>query len=173
MRVYGPYQRKDGRLHIVEIDDNGKRRTVSYPKWLMENHLGRRLLDNETVDHIDNDYSNNELSNLQILDRSVHAALDAKRIRLINVACSWCKQVFMLSRGQMGSRRNKKSGRFCSRKCSGLYGKHIQNGGTPYDIPEIQKEYYTLKQELGNRKVINGDDDIGESFDNGNSEGTQ
>ena len=33
----------------------------------MENHLGRLLEDWETVDHIDNDETNDEISNLQIL----------------------------------------------------------------------------------------------------------
>lgn len=41
-KIYGPYLRKDGRQHLVIVEDN-KKYTISYPKWLMENHLKRKL----------------------------------------------------------------------------------------------------------------------------------
>ena len=57
--VYGPYKRKDDRQIVVVVHRNGKRRTVSYPKWLLECHLGRKLhKDRETVDHWDSDFNN-------------------------------------------------------------------------------------------------------------------
>ena len=38
MKIYGPYTRKeDNRQHVIIIDGE-KRRTVSYPKFLMEQH---------------------------------------------------------------------------------------------------------------------------------------
>jgi hypothetical protein len=43
MKIYGPYTRKDGRKHVIVHYDGGRIRTVSYPKWLMEQHLGREL----------------------------------------------------------------------------------------------------------------------------------
>lgn len=39
----------------------------------MENHLGRKLLPNEIVHHKDENRSNNELSNLELMTRSEHA----------------------------------------------------------------------------------------------------
>ena len=78
--VLGPYLRKDGRKHIVLNNSyapkftKGKTKTISYPKVLMEIKLGRRLLENETVDHIDEDISNDRYSNLQILTRQQNAA---------------------------------------------------------------------------------------------------
>lgn len=76
--VYGPYRRKDNRLHVIlthhtssgSIDD---RKTVSYPKYLVEVHLNRYLNPDETVDHIDGDFSNNALSNLRVVPRSLHS----------------------------------------------------------------------------------------------------
>lgn len=70
MKIYGPYTRKDGRKHVILYDPNvGLRKTVSYPKYLMEQHIGRPLEKWETVDHIDEDFTNDNLDNLQILSR--------------------------------------------------------------------------------------------------------
>ncbi|KKK65549.1 hypothetical protein LCGC14_2973040 [marine sediment metagenome] len=41
---------------------NGK--VVSTHRWVMEEHLGRRLIKGEVVHHIDEDKSNNEINNL-------------------------------------------------------------------------------------------------------------
>ena len=74
MKMYGPYTRKDGRQHIVLYDfEKNIRKTVSYPKYLLEQKLGRELLPNETCDHIDGDHTNNDLDNLQILTREENA----------------------------------------------------------------------------------------------------
>jgi hypothetical protein len=43
MKVWGPYKRKDGRQIVIVVERNGKRRTVSYPKWILELQLGRKL----------------------------------------------------------------------------------------------------------------------------------
>lgn len=78
--VLGPYKRKDGRKHIVLNDssaakgEKGKTKTISYPKAIMECRLGRRLLKDETVDHDDDDFTNNSKKNLQIMSRSNNAA---------------------------------------------------------------------------------------------------
>jgi len=74
MKIYGPYLRKDGRKHIVIVHDDGLKQTQSYPRYLMEQHLGRRLLDNETVDHINEDFTDDRLENLQLLTRGENAA---------------------------------------------------------------------------------------------------
>ena len=44
-------------------------------RWVMEQHLGRKLESWEQVHHIDNNPLNNDLSNLQILTRSEHRKL--------------------------------------------------------------------------------------------------
>lgn len=74
MKVYGPYKRKDGRQHVIVYYEDGRQRTVSYPKFLMERHLGRELHpDKETIDHINNDFNDNRLENLRIIDRVSHS----------------------------------------------------------------------------------------------------
>lgn len=74
-KVTGPYTRSDGRKHLclnnskLSKGDPNKTRTLSYPKALVEVREGRLLADNETADHIDEDFTNDDLNNLQILTR--------------------------------------------------------------------------------------------------------
>lgn len=51
-----------------------KRGYVSEHRLVMEAHLGRFLTDKEIIHHIDQDRSNNVLSNLELLDQPTHAA---------------------------------------------------------------------------------------------------
>jgi endogenous inhibitor of DNA gyrase (YacG/DUF329 family) len=153
-RVYGPYKRVDGRKHVCIIMTDRTRVVVSYPKWLMEQHLGRLLDINETVDHKDCDFTNDSIDNLQILDRSTHSKLDAKRILPIKVICVWCEAEFM---AVMNGSRDRKdhidiAGPFCSRKCSGEYGAAIQNS----KIERLgkwqgERQYYKLKHSNDNK----------------------
>lgn len=72
-KLYGPYKRRsDGRWIVIV---NGV--TVSYPKYLMEQHLGRKLSVFETVDHIDKNPNNNNMSNLRVISHSLNACLGA------------------------------------------------------------------------------------------------
>lgn len=44
---------------------------------LMEKHIGRKMLKNEVVHHIDENKTNNDLSNLEVMTRSEHSRLHA------------------------------------------------------------------------------------------------
>ncbi len=130
-KVYGPYSQKSGRLQSYLVFLDGTKKTVSYPKYLMELHLNRYLLDNETVDHIDGNFLNNDISNLQVLDRKEHCTIDVIRNLDIEVNCAFCNNTFTI-KGSSLHQRNRKdrnnSGYFCSRSCTGKYGVEIQNG---------------------------------------------
>lgn len=56
----------------------------------MEQYLGRLLMSDETVDHIDGDFTNNNLDNLQVLFRKEHCKLDAKRNEVQWLLCGVC-----------------------------------------------------------------------------------
>ncbi|AFU63643.1 hypothetical protein [Salmonella phage SSE121] len=136
-KVLGLYVRDDGRQHVIIYLYDGMQMTRSYPKYLMEMHLGRELdPDLETVDHIDRDVNNNNISNLQVLTRKANAEKSALRAKEIYCNCLWCGNTFKLSKSQRKNRSDKKSGPFCSRSCSGKYGKHIQSGG-----PALGKDF--------------------------------
>ena len=147
-KFYGPYlSKKDKRLRCVLVFPNGRKKTVSYPKYLMEVYLDRYLEVNETIDHIDGNPLNNAINNLQILTRELHAFLDAKRNKDIVVTCKYCGKKFFI-KGSLIHNHNRKdrsnSGYFCSKSCSGKYGKLIQLGiiiptTTDKVVPEIYK----------------------------------
>lgn len=140
--VYGPYTRDDDRQHVIIISKNKvglevERRTMSYPKFLMENFLLRELSQEETVDHIDNDFTNNEPLNLRVLDRVEHSTVDVLRAVDITLPCSWCGNDVILSRDQRTN--SSKAGPFCSRSCTGKYGAAIANGAKP-----SERQSYTV-----------------------------
>lgn len=55
------------------IQCDGSKHTILFSRLLMEISLNRKLLFDETVDHIDGDSSNDSLDNLQVLSRSENA----------------------------------------------------------------------------------------------------
>lgn len=121
IRIYGPYTRKDGRQHIIFYKE-GKRKTMSYPKYLLEQKLGRVLLPNETCDHVDENFTNNNLDNLQVLSRSdnirKHAAL--KPMQLGTFICPVCNRLATKPLHQIKhNKKQGKSGPYCGRICSG------------------------------------------------------
>ena len=62
IKVRGPYKSsKDNRLRCILVFSDKTTKTISYPKYLMEIHLNRYLLENETVDHIDGNPLNNTI----------------------------------------------------------------------------------------------------------------
>ncbi len=150
--VLGPYFRKDGRKHIVlnnskaKYKEVGKTKTISFPKALMEVHLGRKLLPDETVDHIDRDKTNDELSNLAVCSRSAHCRRDSLRVRVAEVPCAYCGILFTPSKSQRNKQSAEKikvvAGPFCSKKCAGRYGQEVQMGRKRLGRTAIKKEYY-------------------------------
>lgn len=72
-KMYGPYSHKDGRARVVFYKDK-KTSSRQLAKVRLEVKLGRRLTTGETVDHIDEDMSNDDISNLQLLNNKQNAA---------------------------------------------------------------------------------------------------
>jgi len=141
-KVYGPYLRKDNRQHAI-LYDGKVRRTLSYPKYLMEMHLGRHLLLMEDVHHKDGNPLNNALSNLEVIDHAEHCREHSTKYRKPKVVtCSWCGKDFTLTvkqqrnkAGNMSRRTGTRNGNvFCSRTCSGSYGKSIQMGTSGMNV---------------------------------------
>lgn len=133
MRIYGPYLRKDNRKHIVIVHDDGRKQTKSYPKYLLEQKLGRELLPHETCDHEDNDFTNDDINNLQLLTRQENASKEMQRDHrqapVVNIVCESCSVSFSIVKRIVDrNMRESKAGPFCSKRCAGIYGANIQNG---------------------------------------------
>jgi hypothetical protein len=74
---------------------NGKPRRMDEHRWIMEQHLGRKLDGRrEQVHHIDGDKMNNDLSNLQVVTPKEHAALHGMWKHPKTKECSVCGVVF-------------------------------------------------------------------------------
>lgn len=137
-RVTGPYQRKDGRKHVClnntskSKGDPDKTRTLSYPKALVEVREGRVLIENETFDHIDENFKNDDLNNLQILNRfdNIKKTVNSNPQRArkwFKGICPYCNKEFeKVLNHVIHNRKQGKAGPFCSRICAGKYGKEIQ-----------------------------------------------
>lgn len=148
-KVHGPYKRQDGRQIVIVVENNGTHRTVSYPKWIMELQLGRKLDPNlETIDHIDSNFDNNDLSNLRIMPRDQHSTEDTRRVKLVKFTCAWCNKEFERSPRLIRDKAKKnKAGPFCSRACAGKYSRMLQlKLIDKFDSQKaIDSEYYKKK----------------------------
>lgn len=97
------------------------KKTISYPKFLVECYLNKELSKEETIDHIDGDFNNNDFSNLRIVNRSQHSKDDSIKLIPLETKCPICgKKVLINSTNSYN--RGKVTG-FCSKKCSGFMGR--------------------------------------------------
>lgn len=124
------YHGKDGRLRVYVKET---KKTISYPKYLMEKTLGRALLPDEVVHHMDENPLNNDITNLKVKTLSEHARDHMIKYYDKTAKCGWCGKEFLWT-GVQQQRfySERRTGRhhselpFCSRSCSGSYGKQIQ-----------------------------------------------
>lgn len=85
-RMRGPYTcKKDGR-RILDVLVDGRFRTMQVARVLLEIKLGRRLLPTETVDHRDEDCTNDAPYNLQLLTRSGNARKSSRTAGKYNLS---------------------------------------------------------------------------------------
>lgn len=62
----------------VWVDDNTQVRVLQH-RWKMEKHLGRELKPWEDVHHKDEDKTNNDISNLEVIDHGEHSTITNNR----------------------------------------------------------------------------------------------
>lgn len=124
MKIYGPYTRKDGRKHVIHYDGVTKH-TQSYPRYLMEQHLGRKLESWEQVDHINNDPTDDRLENFQILTQLENIQKSAIKEKLYECMCVNCGKNMIIPYRQYKQNQitRGRAGPFCSKRCAGLYNR--------------------------------------------------
>lgn len=147
VRVSTNLSKRDGRVRCTLYFKDKTHKSMSYPKYLMEFHLGRYLTEDETVDHIDQNTQNNDISNLRVISRREHCSNDAKRCIPVVLTCALCGKQFE-HKGSLNHRNHKnkkcKGFYFCSRYCAGVWNQQIQAGVRKIETQkEVKSEYYT------------------------------
>ena len=123
-RCYTNLNKKDGRLRCVLVYKDGHKENISYPKLLMEEKLGRKLLPNEQVHHVDENPLNNNLDNLELTTLGEHQRMHSKFIEYEEI-CEWCNKEFVVTKKHHHNHR-KGTKYFCSKSCASKYNAYTQ-----------------------------------------------
>lgn len=94
----------------------------------MEQHLGRQLLPEETVDHIDGDFTNDDLTNLQLLSLADNIRKDHSSTEYVDCICPECGKEFREEARWIRHNQQKqgKLGPFCGKSCAGKHSRRRQ-----------------------------------------------
>lgn len=127
----------DSRARIDLYNSNKDRTTISYARYLMSVHIGRYLTDEEEVDHINSDCSDDRIENLQLLDTKIHRKKTSGERStgrsMVRLRCPACHRDFdRETRNVRRDRNNYKNNRTgqvnsCSRSCNGTMSHRIRN----------------------------------------------
>ena len=92
---------KENRRHIVLYNSPTDRTTTAYARYLLSVSLGRYLSENEHVDHIDNNKTNDVLSNLQLVTQADNnrKAAKLKGRQVAEIRCPICGTIFTRRKG--------------------------------------------------------------------------
>lgn len=90
------------RKNVILYNSPNDRSTTSYSRYLVSVSLGRYLQESEHVDHIDEDKTNNNISNLQILNQKENnlKASKHKGRLLAEIKCPSCSSIFTRRKGR-------------------------------------------------------------------------
>lgn len=112
---------KENRKTLTLYNNDSDRSSTQYARYLLAVSLGRFLTEQEHVDHIDNDKTNDSLENLRIVSIQENNLKESKRRgkALVEVRCPVCKSHFIKRKGLtqlVSSFKGKIT--YCSRYCA-------------------------------------------------------
>lgn len=106
----------------LQMKKNG--RVNGIHRFVMEQHLGRRLLRSEIVHHKNEDKTDNRIENLELMTNSQHVSMHMKGTGAppVKCMCHQCKKKFF-KQANLHKRaiKNKQLIFFCSRHCMGTH----------------------------------------------------
>lgn len=119
VKVYGPYTRKQDQRKVVVLRlENGALTTKSYARYLYEQEHGEIGDVNLTVDHKDEDVTNDVLTNFDLLTR-VDNIVKSARTTWYESDCPSCGIRFKRALSKVKRTLNKGLAPCCSQNCSG------------------------------------------------------
>ena len=147
----------EGRKLITLKKFNGELVGTSYARYIMAVKLGRFLTDQEEVDHIDNNKTNDDPNNLQILTPEQNR--EKQRLHYINnvqqkfeLVCPNCGCNFSLTEREMNGRfiqirKNASLGLiYCSSSCSSIFNKLLNPTSSTIGTPITDEKIKNIKR---------------------------
>lgn len=99
---------QENRKNIILYNSEADRTTISYARYLYSVYLGYEVPSEFEVDHKDDDKTNDDINNLQLLTQQQNIDKSNKqRIILYYFICPICNKPFSLNGKQLGQRRDK------------------------------------------------------------------
>lgn len=137
------------RRNVCLVNNRQDRTTISYARYLMCVKIGYILSDEYEVDHVDDDKTNDDIGNFQILTKQQNIEKEQRRLSLLvtkTFQCN-CGNLFTLRDRDVNMKikaGNKKF--YCSRECSNKYKEYNITGliNYPKQIPDEDKN--TIKK---------------------------
>lgn len=123
----------EGRKRVVLYNPPNQRSGVTYARYLMCIKLGYILPTELEVDHIDNDKTNDNIDNLQVLTKAQN--LEKQNLHYLTYVqircgyhCAYCEFPFIITEREKKMRLAKgQELAFCSRSCAASYHHAINN----------------------------------------------
>ena len=123
------YKQKDGRKFIVYKGEDNKYHSKAYARYLMEQHLGRKLTNEEEVHHKDHNKMNDVIENLEVKNKTAHRREHNIKPIIIEHCYICGSNIIVDSRKRANHYRSKNKNPdkwFCSKRCSGIFGQKEQ-----------------------------------------------
>lgn len=133
-RLYEHVAKKDGRHKVHLIHPKTRcRKTLTAARYKMCVLLKRELDHSEQVDHIDEDCTNDDFGNLQILTRreNVRKQASFRGQVWVELRCPWCRKLFQRKHGATYLTKKDKDYTSCSRSCGTYISSRRRKGHDP------------------------------------------
>lgn len=116
-----------GRKFLTIYFADGSQRYMPYARYLLECRAGRRLRRNEHVHHLDENFCNDDISNLELKVASDHIREHRPAAELLASICPECEKSFSASARYVrySQQKQNKAGPFCSKSCAGKYSQKL------------------------------------------------